>query len=105
MNLKEVMEEIHATAKEKGWWEENNQGHYATPVERIAMIGCEVSEAIEAEAREHLGEHTLEEVADVVIRSLDFAAGCYSIEEFLAVLQKKMAKNKKRSHRHGGKLL
>lgn len=66
----------------------------------LALIHSEVSEALEA-FRKQDRENFAEELADVVIRVLDCAGGL-GIDLDAAVLEK-LAKNRTRGHRHGGK--
>lgn len=92
---------MHRTAREKGWWEsERNKG------EAIALMHSELSEALEGiregRASDKLPGFTAEEeLADVVIRIMDYAAGYrLRVAEALAA---KLAYNTTRPFRHGGK--
>ena len=105
--INQIAKEIHKTAIEKGWWETDR------PVpELIALMHSELSEALE-EYRDgyavdsgwtSLGdkpEGVATELIDCMIRILDcLAAHGVDIE---AVLKKKMAYNRTRPYRHGGK--
>lgn len=96
--------EIHATAKEKGWWDdgERNIG------EMLALIHSEVSEALEAvrggnPADDKVPEYSgLEaELADVMIRIFDMAGGLEL--DVIGAMFAKMEYNKGREHKHGKK--
>ncbi len=65
-----------------------------------ALIHSEVSEALEA-FRENDQENFAEELADIIIRTLDCAAGL-EVDLDRAVAEK-LAKNRLRGFRHGGK--
>jgi NTP pyrophosphatase (non-canonical NTP hydrolase) len=96
-------ERVHRWAKEKGWWDEpRNDG------ELIALMHSELSEALEALRHGNTGSEKIpdfsgleEELADVVIRILDFAGarGLHLGEAIRA----KHAYNQGRPYRHGGK--
>lgn len=111
--LNQLAEEIRSINEDNGW----NLPNVWTPeqdVTQIALIGCEVSEAIE-EIRKG-GDVTRNsypdglkpegvpaELADVIIRVLDYSyARGIDIES--AVFEK-LEFNTTRSHRHGGKVL
>ena len=102
--IKELMEECHQTAREKGWWEnERNDG------EMLALMHSELSEALEFLRKDpdtpsdHIPQFTgvAEEMADVLIRIFDF---CHVRGHDLpGALLAKMEFNEGRAHRHGGK--
>ena len=104
MEISQMKVEVHRTAVEHGWWESPR------PVGEVLMLMVtELAEAMEAyrsgnpESEKIPGFSQMEEeLADVVIRLLDFAGGeNLNIEGALIA---KMAYNEKRPYRHGGKL-
>lgn len=111
MTIDELCQDAHAIAKEKGWWEsgKRNAG------EIFANIHSEVTEAWEewragrAPAEIYMNtedpakpEGIPIELADVLIRIADYCAH-HRINLNYAVFLK-MNYNRRRSHRHGGKL-
>ena len=104
--IKEWQSEVHALAVEKGWWSAPKR----TDVECIALMMCECAEAIEEIRSSRLGYYEVDgkpegiavEIADLVIRALDFAeARGYDLESIIA---KKHEYNKLRPYKHGKKL-
>lgn len=95
--------QVHLTALLKGWWEnERNDG------EIIALIHSELSETLEAIRHGNPSDDKIPEfsgaeaeLADTVIRCMDFAKarGWRLPEAILA----KIAYNKTRDYKHGGK--
>lgn len=102
MSFNELADEVHSIAKEKGWWD--------TPREMgtlLMLIVSELSEGMEAD-RQGLNDDKLPqrpglhvELADAVIRILDICA--HEKIDLDSIVLEKIAYNKMRSHRHGGK--
>ena len=114
--IKALQKEIHANAKEKGWWPEGDDDTNNI-MERLMLVVTEIAEAAE-EHREHktgdgvyFGRMDTQgmqkpegfgiELADAVIRIFDLA-------EYLGIdmeqcIEMKMRYNKTRPLRHGGK--
>ena len=91
-----LVAQAHATAVEKGWWDKPR-----STLECIALMHCELSEAVEA-YRKGDEEHVVEELADVLIRVFDLCGHRgWNLERSLRI---KMEFNKTRAYRHGGKL-
>lgn len=93
--INQLVKEAFETAKSKGWHDEERETGTM-----LALIHAEVSEALEAD-RKGDQEHFAEELADVVIRVFDLC-GLYDIDLQKAIEQK-MAYNKTRPYKHGGK--
>lgn len=93
MTIREVAKEIHKNARAHGFWDKpRNFG------EALALIHSEVSEALEA-YRDRDDDGIGEELADIVIRTMDLAEGLgYDIE---AEMLRKMKYNKTRPRMHG----
>lgn len=111
MNLDALQLEIHAMAKDKGWWDDERSFG-----DMIALVHAEVSEALE----EYRDGHGLKEIyynedkpdkpegipielADIIIRVLDMAEA-YGID-LVNAIEMKLLFNATRPHKHGGKVI
>ena len=104
MSVEELQREIHRTAVEHGWWDQERS------IGEVLMLAVtELAEAMEAHRDGNPASEKIdgfsrveEELADTIIRVLDFAGGMgYDIG---GALRAKMAYNETRPYRHGGKL-
>mgnify|MGYP000695841195 CR=1 FL=1 len=124
MNNRELQDKAHAMALGKGWWEGEGLSPNSLGA-KLAMVHSEVSEAVACVRDGELGlywtwggiidrdpdtrhptakpEGLPIELADIVLRVADLA-GRLGIDLQDAIAQK-MAYNKTRPHRHGGKRL
>jgi len=99
-----LQEEIHRVAVEHGWWERDR------PVGEVLMLAVtELAEAMEAYREGNPQSEKVpgfskmeEELADTIIRILDFAGGMNL--DLDGALRAKMRYNETRPYRHGGKL-
>ena len=105
-DINELAWEIHSNARRKGFWdadtEENRTIFY---LKQIAMIHSECSETLEAIRKEMGDEKVVEELADIIIRTLDLWAGMssdhYTNKSLKDILYAKIEKNKGRPKMHG----
>jgi hypothetical protein len=101
-------------AEEHGWWEDSNRNMG----EMLMLVVTELSEAFEEYRKGNLfhmvwyetdsdgrqkPEGFLTEIADVMIRLMDFIGHYKSSDRFASILLEKMEFNEGRSYRHGGK--
>jgi NTP pyrophosphatase (non-canonical NTP hydrolase) len=94
---------VYTIAKSKGWWDEKRENGTL-----IALMHSELSEALEADRHGnppsgHIPEFSgiEEEMADVVIRVMDFCEGrSFRLAE---AIEAKIAFNSTRAYKHGGK--
>ena len=99
--LDDLIKECNHTSRSKGWWDDENP--ISDGPKKIALMHSELSEALEAMRLNNFTEKdgVTEELADVIIRIFDYA-GQADLPLADTILDK-MAKNKDRPHRHGGK--
>lgn len=112
LTVAELQRESYETATAKGWHDEDETP--PAPIRVIAWMGLVCSEAAEAieDARKGRMSTTIREdgkpeglgseLADIIIRVCD-SAGALGID-MEAELRAKLAFNRTRSHKHGGKL-
>ena len=110
--IRNRVEEIHANALAHGWWDDtkNYDERLAKIPEKILLVHCELSEAVEEFRNDKIStyfgedgkpEGVFVELADAVIRIFDLAGACGVDLEHL--IECKHHYNKTRSHRHGNK--
>lgn len=106
MNFDTWAKEIHETSVEKGFWEPNNEEtHTIFYLKQIAMIHSECSEVLEAIRKEKGDDQVVEELADIIIRTLDLYEGLkedgYTEESLHQVMRRKTTINRQRAQMHG----
>lgn len=111
LSLDEMGEELHALAVEKGFWDVIKDA----PQEQIdifitkqlMMIVSEAVEVMEAIRKSHGPEAVADEMADIIIRTLDLYAGLreheYVNSSLQAAFNNKTSINKSRPQKHGVK--
>jgi NTP pyrophosphatase (non-canonical NTP hydrolase) len=94
---------LHETAIEKGFW--GSPKNFDVFGNKIALIHSEVTEVLEAIRKNKGSEQIVEEMVDILIRTLDLYASMrnagfveHSLDE---ILFNKMEKNKVRPKLHG----
>jgi NTP pyrophosphatase (non-canonical NTP hydrolase) len=94
---------LHETAKEKGFWEPPYS--YDKIGSKLALVHSEVTEVLEAIRKNKGSEEIVEEIADVLIRTLDIYAALRNKDEVQhsldEILEAKINKNKERPKLHG----
>jgi NTP pyrophosphatase (non-canonical NTP hydrolase) len=96
---------LHETAIEKGFW--NGEIGYDKIGNKLALVHSEVTEVLEAIRKNKGSEEVVEEMVDIIIRTLDIYAAMrntgdltHSLDE---VLFNKIEKNKARPVLHGNR--
>ncbi len=103
--FKDITEELHEVAVEKGFWPEVVDDIFIT--KQLMMIVSEAVEVMEAIRKSRGPEAVADEMADILIRTLDLYAGLVEHEYVNVSLdeafEKKTGYNKTRPERHGVK--
>jgi NTP pyrophosphatase (non-canonical NTP hydrolase) len=96
---------IHATAVEKGFWPDKVDDIFIT--KQLMMIVSEAVEVMEAIRKDKGKQEVADEMADILIRTLDLYEGLsengYVDQELQVALNNKANFNKSRPERHGVK--
>jgi NTP pyrophosphatase (non-canonical NTP hydrolase) len=103
--LDNMSKEIHATAVEKGFWPDKVDDIFIT--KQLMMIVSEAVEVMEAIRKDKGKQEVADEMADIVIRTLDLYAGLkdngYVDSDLQTSLDNKTEFNKTRAQKHGVK--
>ena len=100
-----LADEVHATAVEKGFWPEDVDDIFVT--KQLMMIVSEAVEVMEAIRKDKGTQEVADEMADIVIRTLDLWAGLKQngyVEnnaDLQVVFNNKTSINKDRPEKHG----
>lgn len=101
----ELSNKLHETAVEKGFWPENVDDIFIT--KQLMMIVSEAVEVMEAIRKSKGKDQIADEMADIIIRTLDLHAGLiehgYTDITLDDAVAKKANINKDRPERHGVK--
>jgi NTP pyrophosphatase (non-canonical NTP hydrolase) len=104
-SLDNLAKDIHTTAVEKGFWPDKVDDIFIA--KQMMMIVSEVVEAMEAIRKNKGKQEVADEMADIIIRTLDLYQGLvdngYVDQELQVALNNKTSFNKSRPERHGVK--
>jgi NTP pyrophosphatase (non-canonical NTP hydrolase) len=100
-----MAKDIHSVAVEKGFWPDKVDDIFIT--KQLMMIVSEAVEVMEAIRKDKGKQEVADEMADIVIRTLDLYQGLvdngYVDQELQIALNNKTSFNKSRPERHGVK--
>jgi NTP pyrophosphatase (non-canonical NTP hydrolase) len=100
-----LAKELHKVAVEKGFWPDKVDDIFIT--KQLMMIVSEAVEVMEAIRKDKGKQEVADEMADIIIRTLDLYQGLrdngYVDEELQVALNNKTDFNKSRPERHGVK--
>jgi NTP pyrophosphatase (non-canonical NTP hydrolase) len=100
-----MAKDIHAVAVEKGFWPDKIDDIFI--IKQLMMIVSEAVEVMEAIRKDKGKQEVADEMADIVIRTLDLYQGLvdngYVDQELQIALNNKTSFNKSRPERHGVK--
>lgn len=104
-DLDSIARQIHDNAVDKGFWVDDPDINFM--LAKLALIHSEISETLEALRKQKGQDAVEEELADILIRLLDFVEGAkrsnwISNKTFFTdVVWSKIAVNKERPKKHG----
>jgi NTP pyrophosphatase (non-canonical NTP hydrolase) len=100
-----MAKDIHSIAVEKGFWPDRVDDIFIT--KQLMMIVSEAVEVMEAIRKDKGKQEVADEMADILIRTLDLYQGLvdngYVDQELQIALNNKTSFNKSRPERHGVK--
>lgn len=103
--FEELSEKIHETAVSKGFWPDTVDDIFIT--KQLMMIVSEAVEVMEAIRKDKGPEAIADEMADIIIRTLDLHVGLmehgYTTTSLTEAVEKKTAFNKTRPQKNGVK--
>lgn len=73
-NLDTWANQLHVTAKSKGFYDDLDMTTFNSQAKQLAMIHSEVTEVLEALRKDQGQAKVVEELADILIRTLDLYA-------------------------------
>ena len=104
-SLDTMAKDIHSIAVEKGFWPDRVDDIFIT--KQLMMIVSEAVEVMEAIRKDKGKQEVADEMADILIRTLDLYQGLvdngYVDQELQIALNNKTSFNKSRPERHGVK--
>ena len=104
-SLDTMAKDIHSVAVEKGFWPDKVDDIFIT--KQLMMIVSEAVEVMEAIRKDKGKQEVADEMADIIIRTLDLYQGLvdngYVDQELQIALNNKTSFNKSRPERHGVK--
>lgn len=102
-SLDSLADQLHEVAVEKGFWPKEVDDIFIT--KQLMMIVSEAVEVMEAIRKDKGPQEVADEMADIIIRTLDLHAGLiengYTHVSLDAALEAKTNFNKTRPERHG----
>jgi NTP pyrophosphatase (non-canonical NTP hydrolase) len=105
LSLDGMAKELHEVAVEKGFWPDKVDDIFIT--KQLMMIVSEAVEVMEAIRKDKGKQEVADEMADIIIRTLDLYQGLrdhgYVDRELQVALNNKTDFNKSRPERHGVK--
>jgi NTP pyrophosphatase (non-canonical NTP hydrolase) len=108
-DLDDLAHTLHARAKAKGFYDPidnmDEKDYVVFYLKQLAMVHSEVTEVLEAIRKDKGDDLVVEELADIIIRVLDFWAHLsqsgYTNVSIQEALNKKIEVNEKRAYMHG----
>lgn len=105
MSLDQLAIDCNKISTDNGFWNDKVDIHFI--LAKLALVHSEVSEVLEAVRKTKGSEAVVEEIADIIIRVLDWYQGArvhnwiYSEISLDEILKKKMDINANRPYKHG----